>query len=67
MNKLKYVITSRKFWACVIGAGLIVVKAYRPDFPLTEEQLTGVIVVLVSYVVGVAVEDAGRAIGAGNK
>ena len=65
-EKLKQLLSSRKFWAALIGLALIIVKQYRPDFPLAEDQLTGIIAVLVAYILGVAVEDAGHAIGAGN-
>jgi hypothetical protein len=58
MTKLKFLLTSRKFWAAVIGLGLIIVKAYRPDFPITSDQMTAIVVVLVGYILGTAVEDS---------
>jgi len=61
--KLKYLLTSRKFWATVVGLGLIIAKAFRPDFPLTEDQLIPIVALLVTFILGTAVEDAGRAIG----
>jgi hydrogenase/urease accessory protein HupE len=61
MTKLKFLLTSRKFWAAVIGLGLIIVKAYRPDFPLTSDQMTTIVVVLVGYIVGTAIEDSSAA------
>ena len=63
MDKIKQLLGSRKFWAALIGLALVVIKAYKPDFPLTAEQLTGVVGVLVAYILGVAVEDAGHAAG----
>jgi len=59
MEKLKHLLASRKFWAAVVGLGMIVLKAYRPEFPLDEDQITSLVVVLVGYMLGVAVEDAG--------
>lgn len=59
MEKLKQLLASRKFWAAVVGLGMIVLKAYRPEFPLDEDQITSLVVVLVGYMLGVAVEDAG--------
>ncbi len=59
-QKLKLLLGSRKFWAAVIGLILVIVKAYRPDFPLSEEQLTGIVGVLAAYILGVAIEDAKR-------
>ena len=58
-SKLALLFASRKFWAALIGLVLIIVKAYRPDFPLTADQLTGIVVVLVGYILGTAVEDHG--------
>lgn len=57
MDKLKLLIASRKFWAALVGLVLIVVKAYAPNFPLQEEELTRVITLLVAYILGTAVED----------
>ncbi|MFN2303481.1 MAG: hypothetical protein ACK2TV_07085 [Anaerolineales bacterium] len=57
MNKLQILLTSRKFWAALIGLVLVIVKAYDPDFPLAEEQLTSVIYVLVAYILGTGIED----------
>jgi len=36
---------------------LIILKTYKPDFPLTEDQLTGVVYVLVAYILGTGIED----------
>ncbi len=57
MDKLKQLLCSRKFWAALIGLLLMVVKAYRPDFPLTEEPLTGILALLAAYILGTALED----------
>jgi hypothetical protein len=57
-NKALALLKSRKFWAALIGLVLIILKGYRPDFPLTEDQLTGIVVVLVGYILGTAVEDS---------
>ncbi|WP_298007923.1 MULTISPECIES: hypothetical protein [Anaerolinea] len=58
MEKWKDLLRSRKFWAMLIGLILMVVKAYRPDFPLDEEQLSGMVALLVAYILGVAIEGA---------
>ncbi len=58
MEKWKDLLRSRKFWAMLIGLILMVVKAYRPDFPLEEEQLSGMVALLVAYILGVAIEGA---------
>lgn len=57
MQKLKHLIASRKFWAAMIGLILVVVRAFEPEFPLAEEQLTAVIYVLVAYILGTGIED----------
>ena len=57
MDKLKLLLASRKFWAAFIGLVLIIIKAYRPDFPLTDTQATGLVYVLVAYILGTAIED----------
>jgi hypothetical protein len=48
---------SRKFWAAFIGLALVIIKAWRPDFPLAEDQLVGVVWVLVAYILGTGLED----------
>lgn len=57
MSKFKQLLGSRKFWAALIGLVLGIVKVWRPDFPLAEEQLTAVIYVLVAYILGTGIED----------
>jgi len=56
VDKFKALLASRKFWAAAVGTGLVVVKAYQPDFPLTEDQLTNVVYVIVAYILGTAIE-----------
>jgi hypothetical protein len=60
MDKVKQLLGSRKFWAALIGLILVIVKAWRPDFPLAEEQLTAVVHVLVAYILGTGLEDGLR-------
>lgn len=57
MSKLKQLLASRKFWAALIGFVLVIVKVWKPDFPLTEDQLTAVVYVLVAYILGTGIED----------
>lgn len=57
MSKLKLLLTSRKFWTALIGLALVIIKAYQPDFPLAEDQLSSVIYVLVAYILGTGIED----------
>ena len=57
MEKLKGLIRSRKFWAAIVGLLVVLVKAFYPDLPLNEQAITAVVVMLVGYILGVAVED----------
>jgi hypothetical protein len=57
MSKFKQLLGSRKFWAALIGLALIVLKVWKPDFPLEEAQLTSVVYVLVAYILGTGIED----------
>lgn len=65
MEKLKGLLKSRKFWAALIGLVMVIVKAYQPDFPISEDQMVSLIYVLVAYILGVAVEDGLASAGQG--
>ena len=57
-DKIGYsLLKSRKFWAAVIGVLYSVIYVVWPDFPIPEESVIGVVVTLVSYILGVALED----------
>ena len=60
MEKVKHLLGSRKFWAALIGLVLVMVKVWRPDFPMDEEQLVSVVYVLVAYILGTGIEDGLR-------
>jgi hypothetical protein len=57
MTKFKLLLSSRKFWAALVGLILVIVKAWKPDFPIEEAELTSVIYVLVAYILGTGIED----------
>jgi hypothetical protein len=40
-----------------VGLVMILVKGYVPDFPLDEEQLYPIVVILAGYILGTALED----------
>ncbi len=61
MSKFKLLLSSRKFWAALIGLIFMVIKAWKPDFPLDGDQLAGIIALLVTYILGTALEDGLRA------
>lgn len=51
---------SRKFWAAVVGIIYSMIYLVWPDFPIPEESVTGVVGTVVSYILGVALEDGLR-------
>lgn len=55
-GKFLVLLRSRKFWAALVGLALVVVRVWRPDFPLSEEQLTSVVALLAAYILGTAIE-----------
>jgi len=58
-NKWMQLVKSRKFWAALVGLLLLVVKAFDEQFPLEEETTTNVVYLLVAYIIGTGIEDAG--------
>lgn len=57
MPKWKLLLSSRKFWAALMGLLVMMVKAWKPDFPLEAGELAGILSVLVAYILGTALED----------
>jgi hypothetical protein len=65
-SKLAGVFRSRKFWAALIG--LVVSMGLVALSDSQQAELVGAIVTVattLSYIFGVAIEDAGRAVGSG--
>lgn len=60
MSKIQYLLTSRKFWAALIGLIFMVVQNWWPEFPLDAEQVAGIVAVLAAYILGTALEDGLR-------
>jgi len=61
MDKWKTLLGSRKFWATLVGLVFMIIKVVKPDFPLDGGQLAGILALLVSYILGTALEDGLRA------
>ena len=62
MDKLKALLRSRKFWAAVIGLLLIVARNLWPQFlPFSDAQISEFLFVVIAYILGTALEDAGAA------
>ena len=57
MDKWKTLLSSRKFWATLVGLVFMIIKAVKPDFPLDGDQLAGILALLVRYILGTALED----------
>lgn len=53
-NKLITVLKSRKFWAAVIGVAVAIVGERAG---IDAEQLTAGIIIIVTYILGTALED----------
>jgi hypothetical protein len=53
---MKDLLTSRKFWALVIGLLVLFTAHFFPNFQLDEEATIGLVVVVASYVVGTAID-----------
>lgn len=56
MSGWKGVLQSRRFWASLFGLGLVVLRIFRPDIAIDVEELAGMIVVVVLYILGVTVD-----------
>lgn len=63
INKLLGIFRSRKFWAAFVGTLFVFLEVYMPAFPLTADQVTNVVYMLIAYIIGVAIDDAGQGIG----
>jgi hypothetical protein len=50
---------SRKFWALVIGAVLVAVHNFIPQLPLSDAQITDIAYLLIAFIIGTGLEDAG--------
>lgn len=53
---LSGILTSRKFWGAVIALVVVIVAGFVPEFELDGEHAAGLAVVVVSYLIGVAVD-----------
>ena len=50
---------SRKFWALIAGAFVIVVRAFVPNLPIDDAKLSELILLFVAYILGTGLEDVG--------
>jgi len=54
--KLYALLTSRKFYAALVGILMIMVENFAPEFPLTEEQVSNIVILLAAYILGAGIE-----------
>ena len=54
------IVQSRKFWAALAGLLMVFLRGLLPDFPVEDDQLVYLVVVIASYILGTAIEDAGK-------
>jgi len=62
-SKIRGIFRSRKFWAAVVGLVFIFLYELIPTFPLDPDQVTNIVYMIVAYILGVALDDAGQGIG----
>ena len=55
-DNLKTALKSHKFQALLAGLTIISIKSFFPDFPLTETQMTEIIAILGTLILGAGVE-----------
>ncbi len=53
-------LTSRKFWALLIGAAVVVLRSYVPNFPLADEQVTELALLIVAYIIGTGLQGSSQ-------
>lgn len=54
------IFTKLKFWTLAIGVVLVVLRHYVPDFPITDEVLTGALLLGVAWLIGQPLQDGIR-------
>ena len=59
-SKFKQLLQSRKFWGAFVGVAFVVLTHFVPDFPIPEDQILSLALVIVSYILGTALEDGLR-------
>jgi hypothetical protein len=53
---MKDIFSSRKFWALIIALCVLFASFFFPNFTLNEEATIGLVVIVASYILGVAVD-----------
>jgi hypothetical protein len=58
MDKLLALLKSRKFWAAIVGLVVVTASKLDPNFPISAEQLSSIVYLLVAYILGTGLEDS---------
>ena len=53
---MKDILSSRKFWALIIGLLVLFASFLLPSFKLDEEAAIGLVVIVAAYILGVAID-----------
>jgi hypothetical protein len=51
-------VKSRKFWATLAGLLVVLVRCFRPDFPLGDDQIVAIVLTLSAYTFGTGLQDS---------
>ena len=56
MNKVKSMLRSRRFWAATVGVAAVV-SAHLFDYELNQDQVVGIVTVVVAWIIGDTVRE----------
>jgi len=63
-DNFRAVLRSHKFWSLVAGLLVILLKSFWPNFPVTEAQITDLVFILGTLILGSGIQGA---LNSGNK
>lgn len=55
---LQSLLKSRKFWATCAGLLVVLVRAVWPDLPVSDEQISAIVLTLSAYTFGTGLQDS---------
>jgi hypothetical protein len=67
MSNLPDFLKSRKFWALAAGIIIMVLRHFVPQLPISDDQITSVVYLLVAFIIGTGLEDVGTGYARGAK
>ena len=51
-------VKSRKFWATLAGLLVVIIRLFKPDFPLSDDQMIAIVLTLSTYTFGTGLQDS---------